>query len=288
LSGILTAEYTVFSADSGVDGLNVAREKQPDLIVLNARIPGMDGFEVFRRIREDRETKTIPVMIVDEQGGDADEEKGLLMGAADYIAGPLRAAVFLARVKVQFRIVSQLWTAGRLGFIDPLTDIPNRRCFDGRLSIEWPRAIRHGSVISFLMIDVDKFKNYNDTWGHQQGDEMLKSIARVFSFSARRSGDLAARIGGEEFGVLLADTNISSAVRVAEEIRRRVESLVVPTADGLQKTGITVSIGATSCRPDKAAKISDFLLDADKKLYRAKALGRNRVFFEPENESLGG
>jgi diguanylate cyclase (GGDEF)-like protein len=171
----------------------------------------------------------------------------------------------------QFRIIE------KLGMVDPLTDIPNRRCFDDRLANEWRRALRDRKPVSFLMLDVDKFKNYNDTWGHPQGDTLLTSIACIFSSVARRPGDVAARLGGEEFGVLLYDADMNAALKIAEEIRSRVEQMVVPTADGKTETRVTVSIGAVSCIPEKDTATADFLLTADKNLYKAKESGRNRV-----------
>jgi diguanylate cyclase (GGDEF)-like protein len=169
-----------------------------------------------------------------------------------------------------------------------LTNIPNRRNFDDRLLIEWRRAVRTGGGISFLMIDVDKFKDYNDTWGHPQGDVLLKNIAAIFVSAARRPGDMAARIGGEEFGVLLPDANLEAATRVAEEIRYHVEQLKLPTADGKVETQVTVSIGVASSCPDKNTAIENFIVTADKNLYRAKSMGRNRVCFQSEEETQNG
>jgi diguanylate cyclase (GGDEF)-like protein len=240
----------------------------------------MDGFETLRRLKDNPDTRMIPVIIISCLNSEADEERGLCLGAVDYIFKPLKSAIVRARVRTHLQIVSQIRTIERMGLMDALTDIPNRRCFDGRLLIEWRRAQRDQKSISFLMMDLDKFKDYNDTWGHLQGDALLKAVTAAFTAAARRSGDLAARIGGEEFGLLLPDTTIESATMLAEEIRSKVEDLRVPTADGKTQTRITISIGVTSTIPGKDMSFESFLLAGDNNLYKAKNAGRNRVWAE--------
>jgi diguanylate cyclase (GGDEF)-like protein len=280
LNSILAAEYTVCAARTGEDALRLCAEDPPDLILLDIVMPGMDGFEVLRRLKKSPETRMIPVIIVTGLNTDADEEKGLLLGAVDYITKPFKNAIVTARVKTHIQIVHQIRMIERLGLIDPLTNIPNRRCFDDRMGIEWRRAARDGKHLSFLMMDLDNFKDYNDTWGHPQGDTLLKVAARIFAAAARRPGDLAARIGGEEFGVILPDTDLKSAQKVAEEIRSRLESALVFTADGKTETRATISIGVASLIPTNDALIADFISTADRRLYAAKGSGRNRICSE--------
>ncbi|MDR0877595.1 MAG: diguanylate cyclase [Treponema sp.] len=285
LNGILSKEYTVFTAKSGEDALCRVAEDPPDLILLDIILPGMDGFEVLKRLKGSPDTRGIPVIIITGLTTETDEEKGLLLGAVDYITKPFKNGIVIARIKTHLQIVRQIRLIERLGLVDPLTDIPNRRCFDDRLSIEWRRSIRDKKPISFMMMDVDKFKTYNDTWGHPQGDVLLTSISRIFSSAARRSGDLAARLGGEEFGVLLPDTDIAAALIVAEEIRSRVENLRIPTADGKTETKTTISIGVVSVVPDKNMLVADFISAADKRLYAAKDAGRNCICSETGNNN---
>ncbi|MDR1099999.1 MAG: diguanylate cyclase, partial [Treponema sp.] len=255
LNNILSAEFSVFTAKSGEEALSRIAEDPPDLILLDILLPGIDGFEVLKRLKASPETRNIPVIIITGLQSDANEEKGLLLGAVDYITKPFKNAIIMARVKTHIQIVRQFRIIERLGLIDPLTDIPNRRCFDDRIGIEWRRAIRDEKPVSFLMMDLDKFKNYNDTWGHPQGDTLLKTVAQIFTGAARRPGDLAARIGGEEFGVLLSNTDITGALKVAEEIRSRTENARIFTADGKTETGITISIGVASLIPSRDALI---------------------------------
>jgi diguanylate cyclase (GGDEF)-like protein len=280
LNSILSADYTVLTAKSGEEALSRVAEEPPDLILLDILMPGIDGFEVLRTLKKSPETRMIPVIIITGLQSDTDEEKGLLLGAVDYITKPFKNAIVIARVKTHLQIVHQFRMIERLGLIDPLTNIPNRRCFDDRMDIEWRRAVRNKKPISFLMMDLDNFKKYNDTWGHPQGDTLLKTAARIFFSAARRSGDLAARVGGEEFGVLLPDTELKAALQVAEEIRSRLENTVVLTADGKTETRATISIGVASLIPTHDLPIADFLAAADRCLYTAKGRGRNQICSE--------
>ena len=164
------------------------------------------------------------------------------------------------------------------GMKDQLTGIPNRRSFDNRMYLEWKRAIRDKKPISILIIDVDKFKNYNDTFGHQQGDVALRMVAKAFTQSIKRAVDFGARWGGEEFIILLPDTDERGAVKVAEKIRAKIEHTVIPCTDA-RGSHITVSVGAATQIPIQDSSFDHFISQADAALYRAKETGRNRVVF---------
>jgi len=277
LNKILSPKYTVFTAMSGEEALERIKNITLDLILLDIMLPGISGFDILRQLKMDPATRSIPVIIISGLTSEGDEEKGLLMGAVDYITKPFKTAIVLARVNAHLQIVRQMRMIERLGLVDPLTDMPNRRCFDDHISIEWRRSLRAGSPLSLLIIDADKFKDYNDTWGHPQGDVLLKTLSRVFLSAARRSGDLAARIGGEEFCILLPDTTLQAALRVAEDIRSEIENLNIFSTDGVTETKITVSIGVGCCIPGTGIQMADFINETDKKLYRAKEMGRNLV-----------
>ncbi|MCL2126480.1 MAG: diguanylate cyclase [Oscillospiraceae bacterium] len=171
-----------------------------------------------------------------------------------------------------------------LGMRDQLTGIPNRRAFDNRLSMEWGRAIRENNYLSVLVLDVDKFKNYNDTFGHQQGDVALKTVAKTVRDALKRPADFPARWGGEEFVVLLPSTDTEGAVVVAENVRKEIENAVIPCADE-RGARVTVSIGVCSQVPMRDSIIEDFILSADAALYRAKENGRNRVEANDSNQA---
>jgi diguanylate cyclase (GGDEF)-like protein len=276
LGQILSPYYAILIAKSGEEVLDRVIRDRPDLILLDILLAGMGGFDVLVRLKEFPETKNIPVIIITGLSNDDDEEKGFSLGAVDYITKPFKNAIVLARVRTHIQIVQQIRTIERMGLMDPLTDIPNRRCFDEHFDREWRRSIREQKPISFLMMDLDKFKNYNDTYGHPQGDVLLKTVAKIFCAEAKRSADLAARIGGEEFGVILPDTDLESALIVAEKIRSNVEAARAPTIDG-EMTSITISIGVNSIIPGRTDLSADFISKADEYLYEAKNTGRNKI-----------
>jgi diguanylate cyclase (GGDEF)-like protein len=277
LNKILSPEYNVFTAKSGKEALARVEDAPPDLILLDIVMPDMNGFDVLARLKESPQTDKIPVIFVTGLRDEEDEERGFALGAVDYITKPFKSAIVLARVRTHIQIVQQMRTIERLGLIDPLTNIANRRSFDDRVELEWRRSIRKKSPISFLMMDLDNFKRYNDTYGHPQGDALLRTVAGIFGAEAKRSSDLAVRLGGEEFGVLLPDTDLDGALDIAERIRRSVEAARIPTADGNAWTSATVSIGAVSAIPSENDALRDFIEKADENLYRAKNTGKNKV-----------
>jgi len=276
LTHILSQEYTIYTAKDGTDAVNKARKLSPDLILLDIVMPGMDGYEVLATLKNLDETKEIPVIFITGLNSSEDEEKGLVLKAADYISKPFRSEIVKLRIRNQIQIVNQLHTIERLSMIDQMTNIPNRRSFDNRLNMEWKRAIREKTPISLLMIDVDKFKVYNDTYGHQQGDIVLKTVAKVFEQTLRRPGDFAARWGGEEFAVLLPVSDIDGALMIAEQIRVNVENSVILCSDG-GSTKVTISIGVNTELPNYESSLDSFISRADSALYTAKEKGRNRV-----------
>jgi diguanylate cyclase (GGDEF)-like protein len=158
---------------------------------------------------------------------------------------------------------------------DPLTKIPNRRFFDERLPQEWERAKRSRKPISLLMLDLDHFKIYNDTYGHLNGDKVLQAVSKIFSHEKKRPADFVVRWGGEEFAVILPETDSQGAVHLAENIRKRIEETEITLDDGI-KTKVTVSIGINSITPTHNDSYDDFIRNADEALYKAKEKGRNR------------
>ncbi|MDR1685625.1 MAG: diguanylate cyclase [Desulfovibrio sp.] len=277
LHRLLAPEYEVLAAHSVAEALPHFSEGRPDLVLLDAGLLG-DRIRDIQVLFKDRAGgRAVPFIITADPEDENTVEYGLRLGAADYLEKPLRNAVVKARVKTQIQIVRQMRMIEKLGFIDALTDIPNRRSFDAHMDKEWRRAVREKKPISFLMMDIDNFKRYNDTYGHLQGDEMLKAAAKIFLDAARRPGDLAARLGGEEFGVILPDTELQGACRIAEGIRKTVEAERVPMTGAEAATAVTVSIGVASCTPAEGTGLREFIAEADAFLYAAKRAGRNRV-----------
>ncbi|MDR1518700.1 MAG: diguanylate cyclase [Planctomycetota bacterium] len=278
LNRILCAEYTILTASSGRTALQRIAEERPDIILLDAAMPDMDGFEALANLKNDSDIRNIPVIImIEPEGGEDDEEKGLFLGAVDCLAKPFKSSMVKARIRTHMQIVHHLRMVERLGMIDPLTGIANRRSFNDRVAMEWRRAARDKKPLSLMMIDVDNFKLYNGAHGHPQGDVLLKAIARILAAAAKRPGDLAARLGGEEFCLMLPQTNPDAALAIAEGVRALVEAARIPTAAGTRMTSATISIGVLTAIPQKDETARDFIAKADANLYMAKNTGRNKV-----------
>jgi len=287
LRRILKKEYALDLAQDGLEALEKIRADNPDLILLDIVLPGKNGFEILTELRKCDSTRSIPVIIISGMSKPDEEVKGLQLGAVDYITKPFHEVVVKARVETQVRILKQMRIIENFGFIDTLTNIPNRRQFDQFMVREWNRAMREKKPVSILMIDVDHFKIYNDTYGHQQGDVALQTVAGTITSTLKRSTDLAARWGGEEFSVLLQNTTIDGAMQVAEDIRSNIESALIPSSDDDSYHSITISIGVAEMLPENSISIADLILQADMALYKAKDTGRNKLCAaEPNPETV--
>jgi diguanylate cyclase (GGDEF)-like protein len=276
LSHILEKEYTVRIALDGLSAIRIAEKYAPDLILLDIIMPEMDGYQVFTALHQSEKTSHIPVIFITGLNNNHDEKRGLEMGAVDYISKPFDDTIVKLRVHHQIQIVNQLRTIEHLSMMDQLTGIANRRNFDNRLRAEWGRAMRENIPISLLIMDVDHFKGYNDTYGHQQGDKALCLMANVLTDTLKRTSDFAARWGGEEFAVLLPHTDSAGGLAISEQIRKNIEISELLCDNG-DITKLTVSIGIISHIPTTDCSIGDFFSGADRALYNAKNSGRNRV-----------
>ncbi|MBK9088776.1 MAG: diguanylate cyclase [Holophagales bacterium] len=276
-----SAGCDVESAVDGQEALAKVRRHRPDVVVTDWQMPRMDGLTLCRILKGSDETRFTHVLMLSARGETEAKVTGLETGADDYLVKPVDPVELTARVKVGLRLQKALRDLAakneileKLALTDALTGLANRRAFLDALEAELARALRHDYPASLLFLDLDEFKRVNDTHGHAVGDEVLAGIARVLN-GGRRRGDLAARIGGEEFAVLLPMTGRVPAALVAERIRRATEAF--PLGRSIE-VPVTVSIGVASTddspRPFEAAEL---LGRADAALYRAKAGGRNRV-----------
>jgi len=277
LTRILGEKYDIYTAKDGASAIKKATELAPDLIMLDIIMPDMSGYEVLNALRKQDTTRNIPIIFITGLNSEDEEERALSYNAVDYINKPLRPNIVKLRVRNHIRNVNQIRTIERLSMTDQLTDIPNRRSFDNRLNMEWRRAIREKSPISLLMFDVDKFKTYNDIYGHQQGDAVLRAVAKIIEQGLKRPGDFAARWGGEEFVALLANTGRLGALEVAERIRAAVEKINLTCDECSDTVPVTISIGVESLIPEQSNSLDLFISAADNALYEAKAAGRNCV-----------
>ena len=278
LGDLLCPCYRVLTAGTGEAGFALALNHRPDLILLDIKMPDMDGFAVCRRLKHDSRTREIPVLFLTALGGETEEMQALEAGGIDFLQKPVNPAVLAARVRNQLEQKHQQDRLRNLSLLDGLTGIGNRRRFDQYLEMEWQRCSRNGQPLSLVMGDVDFFKAYNDGYGHGQGDECLRAVARVFGLALRRPADLAARYGGEEFVCVLPETDQEGARIVADQIMAQLEDLALPHRLSPVAPRVTVSVGvATAARPSLGRSWRSLVDEADRWLYTAKGRGRNRI-----------
>ena len=272
-----SATATVLTALNSENGLEIAVNEQPDLILLDTLIQDVDGHEICSQLKSMPETENIPIIILSNSNQVEDELAALDKGAIDFVTKPVEALILKARVAnhlFQKRDRDQLKL---MSSIDALTEVANRRRFDEYLHLEWRRAVRSKYPISLLMIDIDYFKSYNDTYGHQKGDECLRAVAGEIKHHLRRPSDMVARYGGEEFSVILPETPSYSASSLAKRIWSGVGNLNIEHTGSARVGHLTISIGAATTIPDENQSISQFIEISDKNLYKSKSEGRNRI-----------
>lgn len=276
LHAALQEEQEVLFALDGERALALARSQRPDLILVDAMMPGMDGYAVCAALRAAPETRDIPVIFVTALKTPEDETRALGAGAADFITKPVNAAVVRARVRTQLTVKRQADALRALTLTDPLTGVANRRAFDERLEAEWRRCARAGLPVALILADVDHFKAYNDHYGHQGGDACLVQVGAALRRAAGRTHDLVTRYGGEEFAILLPQLNALGAEGVARRLQDELARLDIAHAASPTAPRLTVSMGLASLVPRDAQGADTLVARADVLLYEAKAGGRNQ------------
>lgn len=277
LYDLLNDLYDIRFATNGFKALELARTYHPDVILLDVMMPEMSGYDVCRSLKADEDLKSTLVVFVTAMADENDEKQGLSIGAIDYITKPINPDITRARVKNFVTMKQQHDLLENMALNDALTEIPNRRHFDSCLQIEWRRAIRAEEPIALLVIDIDHFKFYNDTYGHDEGDQCLKTVASVMHQQVERAGDLLARYGGEEFVCLMPHTALAGAITLGERLLSGVADMKIAHAKSPVREYVTLSIGAASVIPTQESSIEAFFKAADEALYKAKESGRNRI-----------
>lgn len=287
--------FEILSPDGGKPAPKI------DLILMDILMPEMSGIEACRRIKSIDHLHDIPVIMVTGMSDMQNLEMAFAVGAMDYIIKPVKNIELLARVRSALKlkhemderkirerelveVTRQLREANRelqrLASLDGLTRVANRRMFDDYIKQEWMRLKREKNPLSLIFCDVDYFKLYNDTYGHQAGDDCLRAVARTISRNIYRPADLVARYGGEEFAVVLPNTETDGALHMAEMIRREIRDLEIVHARSSVNRYVTISLGISSLIPTEKYDHQDLVEVADRALYKAKALGRDRAIME--------
>jgi two-component system cell cycle response regulator len=276
--GLEDEGYRVTEAVDGLTALEVCRREPPDVILLDIEMPGLDGYQVLAELKSDAELRDIPVVFLTSRGDMADVVAGLRGGAHDYLKKPFEAAELLARVgsathvkKLQDELQQRNADLDRLSRIDKLTDLFNRRHLDEELARRHNDARRHHEPLCLVLLDIDHFKQINDTYGHPAGDLVLRAFAHRLRMGLR-TGDVAGRWGGEEFLVILSRTELAAALEVAERIRSTTAAAPVNVAG--QNISVTVSGGCALDPGDSVEAVVDLV---DSCLYQAKLAGRDRI-----------
>jgi len=272
----LLSEYDVIDTVSGKEALSIVENEEVDLILLDIMMPDMDGYEVCQKLKSNVNTKDIPIIFITAKTDEESIEKAYSIGGSDYVTKPFRPKELLARVNRELQLKRYQEELKVLASTDSMTKLYNRRYFNelskNILNGERPNACE----LSLIILDIDKFKHVNDTYGHQIGDEVIVFVANMLRKNQRES-DILCRYGGEEFVILLPETSLKNAVFVAEKIRKRIETTHVCIGEE-ECFKITVSIGVSKIDIANESTIDNALNRADNALYEAKSLGRNRVF----------
>ena len=282
LGTLLKDEYRIQVANSGEKALAIVQDEAqplPDLILLDIQMPGIDGYELCRILKEDPKTEGIVVIFVTARDATSDEEHGLKLGAVDYISKPISPAIVHARVDTHMNLKRKTDMLERFALLDGLTGIHNRRYFDEQLEKEISRNIREDRPLSVIMMDIDHFKEFNDHYGHGAGDQCLKKVAHALTDTLSRPGDTLCRYGGEEFVALLPGNDGGGAGVVAERLREAVEALSIAHEYSSVSDVVTLSLGIAFAEPagEHKGTAESLIKRADEALYAAKRAGRNRV-----------
>lgn len=291
-------------------GQEACVDQSIDLILMDILMPDVRGIEACRQIKDNTALMDIPIILMTASSDTQHLEEAFNAGAIDYISKPFKKVELLARIRSALRLKSEIdkrkiheqeltettrklqeanQQLTKLSSVDGLTEVYNRRYFDEVLDREFQRAIRNSTSLSLIMIDVDGFKAFNDTYGHQLGDRCLKRISLALKSAINRSHDFVARYGGEEFAVMLPETSQEGVDRMAATLLDKVRGLEIEHLNSPVGDRVTISLGTVSMLPNQSNTSADLIARADQALYQSKANGRNRSTsnseFSPERHS---
>jgi diguanylate cyclase (GGDEF)-like protein len=306
LKSILSSEgykkiHLVKSADQAFEILglkNSYKKENIDLILMDINMPDVNGIEACEEIKKHEELRDIPIIMITAHREENHLQSAFHAGAMDYINKPINKTELLARVHSALKLkretdsrkererelteMAELLDEAnkkltRMSYRDGLTGVPNRRYFDEFFVGEWKHAIREKESISLIMVDIDCFKAYNDTYGHLKGDDCLKKVAETLDKALKRPKDFLCRYGGEEFIAVLPNTDEKGVLEVANRFQREIKKLEIEHEISTANKYVTISIGVATVKPEHTEKTKPFVSAVDKALYAAKQSGRNCI-----------
>lgn len=284
---ISEAGHTPLIARSGEEALQLLEDTPVDLIIMDVEMPGLNGFETTRLIREWLGGHWIPIIFVTGKNEDESYREGIEAGGDDYLIKPVSPVIIKAKIRAMARIAEMRDQLNQLNAelealsqLDSLTQILNRRTFNDQANQHWLIAVRHQTPTSVLMIDVDHFKPYNDHYGHPAGDRCLKQITQAIKGCLQRPTDLLGRYGGEEFIALLPETDLTGARHMAHCINETVRELGLEHRHSPTAGCVTVSIGGATCHHSMGHSLEEVVKCADRALYKVKHTSRDAALVE--------
>jgi diguanylate cyclase (GGDEF)-like protein len=292
LAGRLEVFGEINEAHDGIDAFKKVMASKPDLILCDLIMPTVDGLKFLTMLYSRPEFRDVPVIMLTGRADSESKIRGLELGASDYVTKPFDEGELLARIKVQLKIKAlqdtlkgankRLW---ELSTVDVLTGLFNRRYFMESLEREVDRSRRYKTPLTFIMMDIDFFKKLNDNHGHQAGDDVLKSVGATIKESVRTS-DIPGRYGGEEFCVILPETDLDGAILLADRLNEAIRNTPIETVAGTLGCTVSVGVSCFSCLEEPTG--AELIHVADTALYEAKESGRDRVVSGSKKEEVEG
>lgn len=277
LHQLLQDDYDIYMARDGHQAIDMCNKVKPDLVLLDIEMPVLNGFDVCEHLKNDPNTQDIAVIFISGHFDEDKEVKGFKLGAVDFIHKPINPVITKARVKNQIKLKSQSDLLRSIALLDGLTGVANRRNFEQVLPVSWLQCCREQQPLTMILLDIDFFKLYNDTYGHTEGDVCLRLVAQKIQDTVNRPYDLVARYGGEEFVCILPNTDLVGGTYVAQQIVDSIVSLKIAHESSKVSSYVTISAGVATVVPTRNVSANMLIEAADKQLYLAKKRGRNRV-----------
>lgn len=265
---------------SGLEAYLQAAERQPDLILLDVMLPGINGYDVCQQLKNDPSTSSIPIVFLTSRSDFHDERLGLRLGAVDFLNKPLTPDLLRLRIRNQLHSQADRRQLHRESRQDALTGIGNRRVLDDALNTVIPLAKQKQCSLILFLLDIDHFKSFNDCFGHWAGDQALKQVATAIRDQVNQHSGLVARYGGEEFACIFTGLLPEEAEQVAQRLCSEVEHLGIESTDQSVAGCLTASLGGVYLPPGYETSKRDLIIEADQLLYQAKRSGRNRYSFK--------